>query len=479
MALTRSVTKSVFTGLSGPVEGAVSVTRNLIRLNPSLQQYFTFAQQEESGDFEIQADFCEMVSGFFAGVIAAYIDGNQYHRAGGLFVYQNKLTARKTYNSSSSNNNNTIYNGEFNTLNLKRIGSTVTLALNNTVVDSWTYSLDSNNPNGYLYNMIGAFQNTTYSINGYIKDVHLISGFPENKLFKLDETLVGSSAIVDSNGGSAGVMVNGGEAYSEEFTLSTITSPHILSNADYSVQIPIVGTVTTVVPTAGALEEGDNGYQRNIIRLNRSLSQYFAFRTQEESGDFEIQVDFCDMSGASISGVMGVVHPDAHSTFQLSGNAYTYQNKVRVRKSYNSHSGDTNANVTLGEFNTLNMKRVGSTVTLKINDNVVESWTYSRNSNSNYGYLYNRIGWYSKSFYSMDGYIKNFHLISGFNENKFFKLDEELTNSNLIFDSSGNSVGSMVNGGSAYSENFTLNTSVSPNVYVNNDASISLPIAGT
>jgi len=238
MALTRSITRPVFAGLFGAVEGEASVTRNLIKLNPSLQQYFTFAPQEESGAFEIQVDFCVIATGSFYGVMGEYTNGNGFERSGSIYIYQNKATVRKSLNSNSSVS---ISTGVFNTLNLKRVGSTVTYTLNGTVEDSWQHYRHPGSTTGYIYNQIGIFLNSL-EFDGYIKDVHLISGFPQNKFFKLDETLVGSSAIVDSNGGSAGVMVNGGSAYSEPFTLNTAVSPNVWVNNSGSISLPVVGT---------------------------------------------------------------------------------------------------------------------------------------------------------------------------------------------------------------------------------------------
>lgn len=230
--LSRAVSSAIYT------PGGVAVTRNLIKLNQSLRQYFTFASQESSGDFEIQVDFCVMATGSMYGIMREYTGGVMYEKAGGAYIYQNKVIVVKSHNSASLSVDVDI--GIFNTLNLKKVGSTVTFTMNGIVEDSWQYQRHPAAPDGYIYNQLGNFAN--YRFEGYIKDFHLISGFPENKLFKLDEDLENSEAIIDSNGGSAGAMVNGGSAYSERFTLNTSVSPNVWVNDDASISLPIAGT---------------------------------------------------------------------------------------------------------------------------------------------------------------------------------------------------------------------------------------------
>ena len=464
----KSVHLPIFGTVSTALEGEHGYQRNLIKLNKSLNQYFTFGNQLESGDFEIQLDYFSDYSGNSGIVGLLGPNKNQtYHEAvGGVYIaYHGGLYLKNGSNSSNSivTNAGVANFNEWNTLNIKVESGVVTIKINNVTVVTADYLLPH-----VQYGVIGGIQPTSnYTFEGYIANVHLISGFPENKLFKLDETLVGSNNITDSNGGSAGIMVNGGSAYSERFTLNTNNTPHVYSNDNGSVILPIAGTTgTEYIPL-----EGEHGYQRNIIKLNRSLEQYFTFVEQIATGNYEWSLDFCVFGLSNVTrGLLGNPSSDhLGSVYLIVANTIS----TRISNQYLHTSTEPQINI----FHTLNVKQTGANIVITLDD-VVIATASNTNSDTKYSLIGNGV-FYNNQIRSFDGYIKNVHLISGFPENKLFKLDEDLVSSNAIEDSNGGSDGSMVNGGSAYSERFTLNTSVSPNVYVNDDASITLPIAGT
>jgi len=235
MALTSSITQPIFSSLfSSIIVNIDEVIRNYTLLTAGAAQYFTIQTRTAAGPFEWQGDvFCSESS------TPRMILGNSSGAANSMWIDGQDIRLRDNAGATISSAGDKLLNNKFYTLSIKRLGTTVTIknAITNEVLAAGTSSAS------YIFNRIGIRESSAFPFNGYLANVHFISGFDANPLYKIDETWAnGSAVLVDSNGSANGTAVNIDADDSQPFTRNNDVSPNVLVNNDGSISLPIAGT---------------------------------------------------------------------------------------------------------------------------------------------------------------------------------------------------------------------------------------------
>lgn len=196
----------------------------------------------------------------------------------------------------------------------------------------------------------------------------------------------------------------------------------------------VIRSVTRPV-VRSVISGGDSVIQRYFTPLNSTFQQYYEIPTVTLTGDFEISGGFYPTVDAA-KAILGSSQDTQNNIILTAGGV------LRVRINNNALDSTPNA-FQLNKFNTYTIKRVGSVLTIVVNEALVGTKT-----NSSGSFPIGRIGTYSAVTLPFDGILANVSIIDAGTPIRLYPLDEDFSQNPVarnILDPSGATDGAAIN----------------------------------